>query len=46
MFRDKVKNLDAAASGEDDEDIVFTDIVASDIDFEGEVIERISQEQL
>ena len=45
MFRDKVHSLDAAVPGEED-DISFTDMVASDIDLEGEVVERLSQEQL
>jgi RNA polymerase primary sigma factor len=46
MFRDKVKSLDEMVSIGEDESITFTDTVASDTDLEGEVIERISQEQL
>ncbi|SHO46775.1 sigma-70 family RNA polymerase sigma factor [Anaerocolumna xylanovorans] len=46
MFRDKVHSLDAAVPGGEEEDISFADTVASDTDLEGEVIERVSQEQL
>ncbi len=46
MFRDKVKSLDEMVSIGEDESITFTDTVASDTDLEGEVIERVSQEQL
>lgn len=46
MFRDKVKSLDEMVSIGEDESITFTDTVDSDTDLEGEVIEKVSQEQL
>ncbi len=46
MFRDKVKSFDEMVSIGEDESITFVDTVASDTDLEGEVIERVSQEQL
>lgn len=46
MYQDKVKSLDAAVPGGEEDDITFKDTVASDIDLEGDVVEKISQEQL
>jgi RNA polymerase primary sigma factor len=46
MFRDKVKSLDEMVSVGEDEGIAYTDTVASDIDLEGEMVERVTQEQL
>lgn len=46
MFQGNVKSLDAPIAIGEEEDINYTDTVASDIDLEGDVIERVSQEQL
>lgn len=46
MFRDKIQSLDAAVPGGDNEYTNFSDTVASDIDLEGEVVEKLTQEQL
>lgn len=46
MFRDKVKSLDTAAPGGEEEDITFMDTLPGDTDLEGEVVERVTQEQL
>lgn len=46
MFRDKVKSLDVPVAGGEEENINYTDTVASDTDLEGDVIEKVSQEQL
>jgi RNA polymerase primary sigma factor len=46
MFQDKIQSLDFALPGNDNEDLTAADSVASDIDLEGEVVERISQKQL
>jgi RNA polymerase primary sigma factor len=46
MYQDKVKSLDASVPGGEEQDITFKDTVASDTDLDGDVVERISQEQL
>lgn len=46
MFQNNVKSLDAPVAGGEEENINYSDAVASDIDLEGDVIERVSQEQL
>lgn len=46
MFQNNVRSLDAPIAIGEEEDINYTDTVASDIDLEGDVIERVSQEQL
>lgn len=46
MFRDKVKSLDVAFPGTENEDITVGDTLASDFDIESDVIEKVAQEQL
>lgn len=46
MLQSKVKSLEAIVPGEDNDNMTVADNVASDTDLEGEVVERVSQEQL
>ena len=46
MFQDKVKSLDVAFPGTENEDITVGDTLASDINIEYDVIEKVAQEQL
>lgn len=46
MFQDKVKSLDVAFPGTENDDITVGDTLASDIDIEYDVIEKVVQEQL
>lgn len=46
MSRGEVRSLDYVMPGTEDEDITVADSVASDVDIESEVVERVSQEQL
>jgi RNA polymerase primary sigma factor len=46
MFRDKVKSLDAAVPGEENDDMTVADTVASDINIENDIVEKVGNEQL
>ncbi len=46
MFRGKVKSLDDIIPGNESEDITVADSVASDVDIESDIVEKLSQEQL
>ncbi len=46
MFQDKIQSLDFTLPGNDNEDLTAADSVASDIDIENDIVEKVSQEQL
>lgn len=46
MSRGKVRSLDYVMPGKEDEDITVADSVASDVDIESDVVEKVSQEQI
>lgn len=46
MFQDKIQSLDFTLPGNDNEDLTAANSVASDIDIENDIIEKVSQEQL
>lgn len=46
MFLDHMKSLDAPLPGGEDGDIFIADMVASDIDIENDVVEKVAKEQI
>lgn len=46
MFQNKIQSLDFALPGNDNEDITVADSIASDIDIENDIVEKVAQEQL
>lgn len=45
MFQDHMKSLDAPIPGGEDEDIFIVDTVASDIDLENDIVDKVVKEQ-
>ncbi len=46
MFQDKLKSLDEAIPGANDDKASLGDTIESDLDIENDVVERVSQEQV
>ncbi len=46
MSQGKVRSLDYVMPGTEDENITISDSVASDVDIESDIVEKVSQEQL
>lgn len=46
MFQGRIISLDATIPGEDNDDVTIADIVASDVDIENDIVEKVAQEQI